>query len=169
MALLAIGAFALREGELGRAVDTDNPTATLTVAPTGIDLPEEPVNAVSVRVGVTPTEGIPEITGAEHNLLEGEFVPITEEPFVPGMEQEEETVTPTPVKTAEEEEKGPEEQQEEVLSTDNLKLYIVQDGDTLAGICRGFYGNTLRMEEVKGLNQIPDENRIYAGQELYLP
>lgn len=169
MALLAIGAFALREGELGRAVDADNPTATLTVAPTGTALPEEPVNEVSVHVSVAPTEGAPEITGTEHNLLEGEFVPITEEPFVPGVEQEEEAVTPTPATTAEGDEKDPEEQQEEVLSTDNLKLYTVQDGDTLAGICRNFYGNTLRIEEVKGLNQIPDENRIYAGQELYLP
>ena len=50
-----------------------------------------------------------------------------------------------------------------------LKLYIVQRGDTLAGICRDFYGDLVRMEEIKGINQITDENWIYAGQELYLP
>jgi len=51
----------------------------------------------------------------------------------------------------------------------NLKLYIVQKGDTLAGICRAFYGNLVPMEEIKGINQITDEDWIYAGQELYLP
>ena len=51
----------------------------------------------------------------------------------------------------------------------NLKLYVVQKGDTLAGICRDFYGDQVRMEEIKGINQITDENWIYAGQELYLP
>ena len=56
-----------------------------------------------------------------------------------------------------------------VIINDAMELYIVQAGDTLAGICRRFYGDVLRMEEIKGINQIPDENRIYAGQELYLP
>ena len=169
MALLAVGAVAVRERELRRAMEANNPTATATVTPTGIGMIEEPVNAVSVSVGATPTEGIPVTAGAEHTMLAGEFIPITEEPFVPGEEQTEEPITPAPVKTAEEEEPLPEEEQEEVLATENMKRYVVQDGDTLAGICRAFYGSIYRMEEVKGINQIPDENRIYAGQELYLP
>lgn len=48
-------------------------------------------------------------------------------------------------------------------------LYVVKSGDTLAAICRKFYGDVSRMEEVKEVNQIADENKIYAGQELYLP
>ena len=48
-------------------------------------------------------------------------------------------------------------------------LYVVKSGDTLAAICRRFYGDVSRMEEIKEVNQIPDENKIYAGQELYLP
>jgi len=169
MALLAVGAFALRERERAQTVDANNPTATVTAAPTGIAFSEEPSNSVSVHVGITPTEGAPVTAGADYKLLTGEFVPVTEEPFMPGKGQEDGGSTPTPVITAEEVEKEPEGEPEEVLATDNLKLYVVQNGDTLAGICRDFYGNTLRMEEVKGINQIPDENRIYAGQELYLP
>ncbi|MBQ8798761.1 MAG: LysM peptidoglycan-binding domain-containing protein [Lachnospiraceae bacterium] len=164
MALLAVGAVAVRERELRRAMETNNPTAAATVTPTGIGIIEEPVDVVSVPVVATPTEGIPVTAGAEHTMLAGEFIPITEEPFIPEKAPEEVTATP-----AEEVEKPAEPEQEEVLATDNLKLYVVQDGDTLAGICRAFYGSIHRMEEVKGINQIPDENRIYAGQELYLP
>ena len=61
------------------------------------------------------------------------------------------------------------EELEELPDYDAMELYIVQNGDTLAAICRNYYGDISRMEEVKGVNQIPDENWIYAGQELYLP
>lgn len=168
MALLAVGAVAIRERELRQAMEANNPTATTTVTPAGMGQQEEPVSAVSVSVGATPTEGVP-VTAADHRMLEGEFVPITEEPFVLAKEPEEETVTPEPVKVAEEKPTEPPAEPKEVIATENMKLYVVQDGDTLAGICRAFYGNIYRMEEVKGINQIPDENRIYAGQEIYLP
>ena len=104
----------------------------------------------------------------EGGVFDREFVAITEEPYEPGRKAQEQQVTslpeePTSVPTA------VPEKEEEVVQTDELKLYIVQRGDTLAGICRLFYGTISRMEEIKGINQRPDENRIYAGQELYLP
>ena len=95
-------------------------------------------------------------------------MPITEEPYVPGAEREDSPVTaalpeftPAPVDSP--------VPAEEVLDPDTMSLYIVQSGDTLVDICRNYYGNVARMEEVKGINQIPDENWIYAGQEIYLP
>lgn len=168
VALLAVGAFALREREQPRTVDANSPTASATAVPTlsGTVGVGEPAESVSVHAGVTPTKEAPVTKEPEHSMFDGEFVPITEEPFVPGQEQEETVATQVPVKTTEED---TEKEPEAVMATENMTVYIVQNGDTLAGICRDFYGSTLRMEEVKGLNQIPDENRIYAGQELYLP
>lgn len=50
-----------------------------------------------------------------------------------------------------------------------MELYIVKEGDTLARICRWYYGDVSRMEEVKNLNQIQNEDYIIVGQEIYLP
>ncbi len=55
------------------------------------------------------------------------------------------------------------------LDTSNYQYYIVQPGDTLAGICKKLYGNTKHMQHIKELNQITDENVIYADQELLVP
>jgi len=49
------------------------------------------------------------------------------------------------------------------------RIYLVQKGDTLAAICRRYYGDVSKIAEIKELNQILDENMIYAGQELILP
>ena len=114
------------------------------------------------------TQAVIAPTGSGKDFFEGEFVPITEEPIAPEREREDTPVTSalpefTPAPTETPEAEAP------VIDPDTMSLYIVQSGDTLAGICQEFYGNLARMEEVKGLNQIPDENWIYAGQELYLP
>ncbi len=165
MALLALGAFALRERELGRegnaGVPTLNPTPMVT---TSVKSGSEG-EALQANAGVNPTQ-ITDMQGGD--FLEGEFIPITEEPYVPEEHKEDVPVTSalpefTPAPTEAPAGETP------VIDPDTLSLYIVQSGDTLAGICHEFYGNLARMEEVKGLNQIPDENRIYAGQELYLP
>ena len=168
MALLAIGAYALREKELGAAgtggAVTMNPTPTVAIEER-FDTDGE---ALQTNAKVKPTDAA--VTGSPggKSFLEQDFVPITDEPFVPGHAQgenvlteppKEEFPTATPVFV----------QEEDAVNTDTMQLYIVQSGDTLAAICQNFYGNTSRMEEVKGINQIPDENRIYAGQELYLP
>lgn len=47
--------------------------------------------------------------------------------------------------------------------------YIVQKGDSLAGICRKIYQTTAMMDEVCKANNIEDPNDIYAGQYLTLP
>ncbi|MBQ9766602.1 MAG: LysM peptidoglycan-binding domain-containing protein [Lachnospiraceae bacterium] len=170
-ALLAIGAFALKESKEPNAGVTA-PGVTLSPSPvvTGAGAIDDigTFLEVGANVTLTPT-GLPQpmISGS---MLDGEFTPIEEEPYVPGQEGDgsdgtegggvadgiTSTLTPIP------EDSG-------VIITDAMELYIVQNGDTLAGICRKFYGDLTRMEEIKGINQIPDENWIYAGQELYLP
>lgn len=178
--LLAVGAFAVYRSDYlaGMKSLQTTPGLTPTVAgyvagddigellQTGAKVENTPVPTPSV--GITPSGG---------DLSQG-FVPIDEEPYVPG----------SPTKSAEKPDKKPTESIQPtksaekttpsatpqggdngVIINDAMELYIVQAGDTLAGICRRFYGDVLRMEEIKGINQIPDENRIYAGQELYLP
>lgn len=47
--------------------------------------------------------------------------------------------------------------------------YIVQAGDSLAGICRKIYNTTAMMDELCEVNEIEDPDAIYAGQHLVLP
>lgn len=48
-------------------------------------------------------------------------------------------------------------------------IYVVQPGDTLQKICKKRYGSLEALTEIKELNQIMDENLIYAYQELLVP
>lgn len=174
IALLAIGAFALRENELGQLWNAGaESTATPVPGPTAeVSLNENEGQAVQVNANVGPTLSPTQNPEIKSNLLDGEFIPVTETPSPIDGDgtagettklTESPTEAPKPTATPVPEEVGTEA---EPL---DLKLYIVQKGDTLAGICRDFYGDILRMEEIKGINQITDENWIYAGQELYLP
>ena len=168
MALLALGAYALREQEPGLTGKGGTPTLNPTPVATGYVQADSQGSVLPANAGVGDTEGTEIAAGTEGSIFEGEFMPVTEEPDVAEKQEAQASVTPalsefTPV---------PEEepvQERQVIDTDTLNLYIVKSGDTLAGICQAFYGNISRMEEVKGINQIPDENWIYAGQELYLP
>ena len=56
---------------------------------------------------------------------------------------------------------------EETAATDT-NYYVVQEGDTLASICRKIYGNCDSISEVCELNQITDENKILYGQKILL-
>ena len=47
--------------------------------------------------------------------------------------------------------------------------YIVQGGDSLAGICRKIYQTTAMMDELCEINDIDDPDAIFAGQRLTLP
>lgn len=168
MALLALGAFALREQELKQPGNAGDPTMNPTPVATASVQNGNEEDVLQVNAGVNPTQAVIAPTGSGKDFFEGEFVPITEEPIAPEREREDTPVTSalpefTPAPTETPEAEAP------VIDLDTMSLYIVQSGDTLAGICQEFYGNLARMEEVKGLNQIPDENWIYAGQELYLP
>jgi len=47
--------------------------------------------------------------------------------------------------------------------------YTVKAGDTLADICKMYYGNTDKLEEICSLNGIEDPNKILLGQKIALP
>jgi len=173
IALLAIGAFALKKNEDGQLRNTGgkiSATPALGVLAEGTGNEKEG-ESVQVNAGGVPTLSPVQSSEGNGNLLEGEFIPVTEVPYMFEEETPEDSAKPT-----EEPEAGIEPTATPVpdaMGADTepleLKLYIVQRGDTLAGICREFYGDLVRMEEIKGINQITDENWIYAGQELYLP
>lgn len=50
-----------------------------------------------------------------------------------------------------------------------LEEYIVQDGDTLAAICKRKYGTLSKMEEICTINEIKNADYIAPGQKIYLP
>lgn len=59
--------------------------------------------------------------------------------------------------------------QTEPASDEEYETYIVQEGDTLAKICKVRYGSTGRMKEICDYNEIKNEDYIAPGQKLYLP
>lgn len=48
-------------------------------------------------------------------------------------------------------------------------VYVVQEGETLYGICLKFYHDMNKLDEICELNGLEDENKIISGQKLILP
>lgn len=48
-------------------------------------------------------------------------------------------------------------------------VYVVQEGETLYGICMEQYQGLANLQKICLWNELTDENRISAGQKLYLP
>lgn len=170
-ALLVAGAFALRQSrgannEAANAVGTGIPSP----ASQGVMATDNIGSFEMVAAGVTLIPTVQPSVGTEENksVLGRDFIPIEEESYNPDKEESRDDQSEEGKVNAEETGESAEEDKGASVA-DSMELYIVQNGDTLAGICRKYYGNLSRMEEVKGVNQIPDENWIYAGQELYLP
>lgn len=51
----------------------------------------------------------------------------------------------------------------------NAAYYIVQEGDTLSGICQRRYGNIRNVKKIVELNGMENSDNIRAGQKLLLP
>ena len=47
--------------------------------------------------------------------------------------------------------------------------YIVKKGDTIMSICKKYYGNTEKLNEIIAVNNIEDADKLYIGQEIKLP
>ncbi|MFU0827694.1 MAG: LysM domain-containing protein [Lachnoclostridium sp.] len=56
-----------------------------------------------------------------------------------------------------------------VETSNSVKYYIVQPGDSLAAISFQLYHTFSYMDEIKELNGIEDEDKIYVGQKLIVP
>ena len=46
---------------------------------------------------------------------------------------------------------------------------IVKKGDTIMSICKKYYGNTEKLNEIIAVNNIEDADKLYIGQEIKLP
>lgn len=55
------------------------------------------------------------------------------------------------------------------LTGDDVFIYTVKKGDTLVGICYKLYGTIAKMDFIKDMNQIINEDKIYIGQQLVVP
>lgn len=51
----------------------------------------------------------------------------------------------------------------------NPSYYVVQEGETLYGICLKLYHNMNKLDEICQLNNLEDQNKIISGQKLILP
>ena len=49
------------------------------------------------------------------------------------------------------------------------KVYPVGEGETLYGICFKVYQNVNKLDEICRINELRDQNSIYAGQKLLMP
>ena len=47
--------------------------------------------------------------------------------------------------------------------------YIVKKGDTIMSICKKYYGNTEKLNEIIAVNNIEDADKLYIVQEIKLP
>lgn len=52
---------------------------------------------------------------------------------------------------------------------EEMRTYTIKEGDTLAEICRLFYGDDSRLEEIIAVNNITNPDVIYYGTEIILP
>lgn len=109
-------------------------------------------------------------TISENNLIQP--VPQPSSGEIPMDNQAEIIQTDVPDKNETAGEKKPDETttvQEEDSAAEEYETYIVQEGDTLAKICKVHYGSTIRMQEICDFNEIKNEDYIAPGQKLYLP
>lgn len=62
-----------------------------------------------------------------------------------------------------------EDNEDAVEASAPVKYYVVQPGDSLAAISFQLYHTFSYIDEIKELNGIEDENKIYVGQKLIVP
>lgn len=63
----------------------------------------------------------------------------------------------------------PVEEQTVAATVNEVKTYTVKAGDAIMGICKKYYGDTSKCNEVIAYNNIKDENFLYIGQQIKLP
>jgi len=79
-----------------------------------------------------------------------------------------ETTTETTTNAVESQSKNQNQMSDNNVSNKD-RTYVVQDGDSLSGICNKFYGNSAMMNEILKKNNLSNPDMIYSGRTLYLP
>ena len=107
--------------------------------------------------------------------IEEKFPKVTvgEKPsFVTPETMREAAETETAVISSEAPENVPEEtalMETEEADAPAYKVYTVGEGETLYGICFKVYQNVNKLDEICRINELRDQNSIYAGQKLLMP
>ena len=111
------------------------------------------------------------LSGIEGNLSAED----RKEPETVGIEEKQEV---SQQETLPENQFGPQRKEDAENTEDELKetasyrkplYYVVQKGDTLAGISRKMYSTDKYTYEIAKANELPDENHIYEGQKILIP
>ena len=128
--------------------------------PTEASVPEE--IAVSTEVPVSAEIVQPTETPVPEEAVQPTEVPVSAEIVQPTETPvPEDVVQPTEVPAS-----------VEVIAPTEATVssfYIVKEGDTLGKISEQIYNSIYYIEDIKKINEIENENSIYAGQKLWLP
>ncbi len=140
----------------------------LTTAPTSAAV--SPTDRAEVKEGETSTQDLETEEGSLNvEVLPGGVKPLEKEEEdnkIPGEELAQEP--PTKKEEKKEERSKSNDETQEVIQ-EEVKYYTVQLGDTLAGISYKLYNSANYITKIMELNNIEDENVIYAGQRLIVP
>ncbi len=123
-----------------------------------LDLASEEKGEAGGAASTVAADSAGEQTDAEAQTEETAFLEAGEE------ELAQETVPPEGEKETDSQEASSQE-----ASAQPAASYVIQNGDSLAAICRRQYGSTDRMGEIASLNGLSDPNHLIPGQEILLP
>lgn len=126
-----------------------------------VDKREEIQTASDVKKEETEADKEQVIESAGQDQMEQEGVKIEEEQHVAIQEPEETAGADDPDRI--------EEETVTVLAPSEYSSYTVKPGDTLAQMCKEFYGTVELLDYICELNQLESIDRIYVGQELIFP
>lgn len=111
--------------------------------------------------GVSPTTAVQKETMSE-------TMPESAEAAVSTMQESAQT-QPAGQEKAEVPEKTNAESEKAAPANGSTRIHVVQDGETLYGICIAEYQSVNKLKEICELNGLEDENKIVSGQKLLLP
>jgi len=115
--------------------------------------------------GVYPTTAVSKETMSETMPEQSKTETVAESKAAETMPQE----TPAATEAATQAATQPAVQETEAAANGTPRVHVVQEGETLYGICIAEYHTVNKLKEVCELNGLDDENKIVAGQKLLLP
>ncbi|EXG84346.1 LysM domain-containing protein [Clostridium sp. ASBs410] len=111
--------------------------------------------------GVYPTTAVSKETMSETMPEQSQAETMAESKAAETMPQETPAATQAPTQPA--------VQETEAAAEATPRVRVVQEGETLYGICIAEYHTVNKLKEICELNGLDDENKIVAGQKLLLP
>ena len=115
--------------------------------------------------GVYPTTAVSKETMSETMPEQSKTETMEESKAAETMPQETPAATQAPAQAATQ----PAVQETEAAAENTQRVHVVQEGETLYGICIAEYHTVNKLKEICELNGLDDENKIVAGQKLLLP